>query len=288
MGGADLERNNHSVWLAGAMAAPLAHFSGGSWLTLLVAGTIIGALNHLLPHRQQTGKGVGILKTIAVTLLLACLLPASSLYWPGKWSESVVPAGILALSLWASGRNPERVCGFLLPLMLLILLPVGAAAIRSGQIQWAEPGDMTLELLLIPILLLPGILNNGNIGKWYWGILAFGVLVGVMVCAVLSPGIASTLNDPFRQMGRTLTLGAASRFEPVISMFMTFAWFSLFALVLSWTGKGRWIAAPAAYALCFLHSDWIRLTAVALTVIVWVYPMISVLKNFPKKSEKSA
>lgn len=283
-----MEKNNHSAWLAAAMAAPLAHFSGGSWLTLLVAGTIIGALNHLLPHRQQTGKGVGILEPIAVTLLMACLLPASSLYWPGKWSEAVVPAGILALSLWASGRQPERVCGFLLPLMLLILLPVGAAAIRTGQIQWMEPADMKLELLLVPILLLPRILDNGNTGKWYWGILAFGVLVGVMVSAVLSPGIASMLNDPFRQMGRTLTLGAASRFEPVISMFMTFAWFSLFALALSRTGKGRWIAAPAAYALSFLHSDWIRLSAVALTVILWLYLVISGPKNFPKKSEKSA
>lgn len=283
-----MKKNDPCALLAGAMAAPLVHFSGGSWVTLLVTGTVIGALDSLLPGRQEKGKWGAVLEAATMTFLLAAFLPLSSMYWPGKWSETVVPAGILALSLWASGRKPERVGGFLLPLMVLILLPVAAAAVKTGQIKWLEPSGMEMELLLIPVLLLPGILNISDSGRWYWGILLFGILAGVAVCAVLSPGLAAAVNDPIRQMGRTLTLGAASRFEPVISVFMTFAWFCLFSLLLSRMGKGKWFAAPAAFGLSFLNPEWIGLFAVVLTLVLRLNTVISGLKNFPKKSEKSA
>ena len=281
-------KNNHAAWIAGAMAAPLAHFSGGSWLTLLVIGIIIGAISCLFPRRQHMDKGFIILESAAMVLLMASYLPLSGLYWPGKWNEVVVPGGILAVSLWASERNPGRVAGFLFPLALAIFVPVVLAAVKTGEIRWIEPAGMDMELLLVPVLLLPWIPDSKSPEKWYWGILIFGVLTGMTVNAMLSPGIASGLTDPFRQTGRTLTLGAASRFEPVISVFMTFAWFSLFALALSRIGKGRWIAASVAYGLSSLHWDWIGISAVGLTVFLWLYPVIISLKNFPKKSEKSA
>lgn len=291
------------AWLAVAMSAPLAHFSGGSWLALLAVGLICYAAVALVPGKpNKNSRTLCALELIWIILLLSQFMPLSAVYWPGEKSELVVPAVLLALGAYSSGNRPSRVAGVLFWGMIIMYTPVLIAGVKDLEIQWLIPNSMEMSAWVVPVLLLPCLgkrMSENHSARWYGGILAFGVILWLLTAGILSPSAAANVDAPFREVSRSLSIGAASRFESLIAVAVTFGWFCLGSFLirsgeeclegLGFGGKTvPWVIAVAAYSLQLLGVKIPGKAAAVIAVLLWVIVPAVAGKNSPKKIEKSA
>lgn len=276
------------AWLAVAMSAPLAHFSGGSWLGLLALGLLCTGVTALLPDGMEQVRRSKILCTVELVwliLLLTRFAPLSAAYWPGEKSEFVVPAVLLALAAYSCNKRPGRVAGVLLWILFIMYIPVFAAGVKDVEFRWLIPESMELSAWMAPVLLLPaigGLLGpRGKSRKWNLWILAFGVGLWLITAGVLSANTAQSVSTPFRELSRSLKLGAASRFESVISVAVTLGWFGLYSYLVQCGmtcmegmeihGKSiPWIIAGAAYLLQYFNLRLDGTMIVVNTVLLWI------------------
>lgn len=290
-------------WLAVAMSAPLAHFCGSSWVSLLAVGLVCGSLTALTPKRRNESKLISLLEVALILILISQLLPLSAAYWPGPANHIVIPAALLALAAYGSVKNPERVAGILFWVLIVMYIPVAVAGLRDVEPKWIMPKSMRLNGLLIPVLLLPGAvkgLPDRSAGtKEYWSILAFGIALSILANGILSPGIAAEINTPMRELGRTLTIGVAGRFESLVSVIVTLGWFALASLLIhhgsQHCGKlgaskktAPWIIATAAVLLSWTGVHIPTWFSSVFALFLWVLEPFLHCKKNSKKSEKSA
>lgn len=292
------------AWLLTALFAPLAHFSGDSWLAVLLAGVICCCALALLPHYEGavvSSKGLCLVEYIWALLLLSRFAPLSAQYWPGRGSGVVIPAVLLLLAAYANANRPSRVAGVLFWVLAAGLVPIIIAGGKDVDPRWLLPRDMDLSLLLIPALLTPfaaRFLPTQHREGWGWypWITLLGVTLCLITNGVLSHQVASADPTPFRQLSRSLTIGSASRFESLVSVLITMGWFGLYSLLLRIANvlgykagititENSYVNAVVVYALSYITaiSD-LLLTVV--TIILWVLLPFVHGKIKSKKTEK--
>lgn len=300
-----IDRKRLWAWLAVAMSAPLAHFSGGSWLALLLLGVICGGILALMPA-QSTVTGSKIicgLELVWVVFLLSRLMPLSAQYWPGKKSEYVIPAVLLALGAYGCRKRVSRVAGVLFWVLIILYAPTLIAGGKDIKFQWLAPQSMEASLWLVPVLLLPCCaaflpVTKGTGKGWYTGIVFFGLLLWLITAGVLSPKAAAQAQTPFRELSRSLTIGAASRFESLLSVAVTLGWFGLGSFLIrcgtvfakplgvkeNWS---PWLIAGSTVLLSWTGVQPNSAFGAVFTLFLWVLVPMLHAKKISKKSEKN-
>lgn len=294
------------AWLAVAMFAPLAHYCGGSWPVLLVLSMLAVGLMGFLPENPEPllqNRFLCAVELVWVLVLAGHYLPLSAEYWPGEKSELVVPAALLLLGAYSCTGRPDRTGGVLFCFLVLMLVPFALAAVKDADPEWLIPERMDCDGWVVPILLLPAAAfcfvegeRKGNIG-WICYLPAIGIWSAT--CAVLSPNIASGLETPFRELSRSLTLGAGSRFESLAGVLITLGWFALASLLIRLSSnllqafKVKGTVAPWLAAALAIGSGWLDVQrnpafSAGMTLFLWVLVPILHCKKISKKSEKSA
>lgn len=292
------------AWLAVAMSAPLVHFSGGSWLALLVLGVICYGVAAVLPDKLEAVKKSRIVcaaELIWIVLLLSQLMPLSAVYWPGSKSEIVIPAVLLALGAHSCNQRASRVAGVLFWVFIIMYVPVIIAGVKDLELAWLIPNSMGISLWMVPVMLLPcatKVLDGNQKGHgWYPGILLFGLGMWAITSGVLSPSVASGMGAPFRELSRSLTIGAASRFESLISVAVTLGWFCLGSLLIQCgsvycegigirSSIAPWLIAAASIGLYLAGVRLSPESGAILSIFLWsLLPWIA--EKISKKSEKS-
>lgn len=294
------------AWTGIGMWVLMAHFSGGSWPALILLAVICYSVMKLLPNDVTAlaqSRLYCILQLVGIYLLQTQLLPMSAQYWPGKYAHTVIPSVLILLGLFSCMKRPERVGGILFWGIGLALIPVVLAGSKDLRFEWMLPTQFGVSLWMIPGLLLP-LLAGFAAGertdlKWYkWTVLA-GVTMWIIVSGVLSQKVAANLDTPFRNASMSLTLGAYSRFESLVSVILTLGWYALSSLLFYAAQKcisglnmkkvpGMWF-----FAILLLTSE-IKSVSIPpeITVIyiifVWLLFPVFDLKKISKKSEKSA
>lgn len=300
-----VDRKRLWAWLAVAMSAPLAHFSGGSWLTLLILGLTCGVVLALIPSRSRitNSKVLCTLELVWIVILLSQLMPLSAQYWPGEKSEFVIPVVLLALGAYGCSKRGARVAGVLFWILVILYIPVFAAGGKDVELRWLVPQSMEISLWLVPVLLIPCCAAflpvSSESGKsWYAGILIFGLLLWLMTAGVLSPEAAARMQTPFRELSRGLTIGAASRFESLISVMVTLGWFGLGSLLIrcgsifaqSLGVKEKWSPWLVSGSTVFLSRTGVQLNpefGALFAILLWVLVPMLHAKIFSKKREKN-
>ena len=294
------------AWLTAAMFAPLAHYSGGSWPVLLVLSLLSLGLTGLLPEDPgeiRTSKALCLLELIWILILGGHYLSLSAAYWPGERSELVVPAVLLVLGGYSCTGRPDRTAGVLFWMLLLLLIPFGLAAVRDARSAWILPEKLQCSAWVVPILLLPAAacwcVGKDRNKSMTWKPYLLGLGTWCATSAVLSPNIAMALELPFRDLSRSLDLGAGSRFESLASVLITLGWYALAALLVKLSvlllkelgvrkKLSPWLAVTPMIGLSWLNVQPNPLFSAGMTLVLWVFvPLLHSRKN-SKKSEKRA
>lgn len=294
------------AWLLVAMFAPLAHFSGGSWLAVLIAGVICCCALALIPHYEGAvvnSRALCLIEYVWALLLLGQFAPLSAQYWPGRGSGFVIPAVLLILAAYADSRRPSRVAGVIFWVLVILLIPIIVAGGKDVDPRWLIPEDMALSPLLIPVLLLPFAArflptrHREGYG-WYPWVILLALILSLMTNGVLSHRTATAVQTPFRELSRSLTLGAASRFESLVSALITIGWFGLYSLLLRIANvlgyragitlkENSYVNAAVAIAISYI----VRIPGsivFAVTLLLWIVLPFAHGKIISKKPENSA
>ena len=284
------DHKNRQPWLAAAMSAPLVHLCGGSWLLLapLCAAGFLCCAKLELP---QPGKLLAAAQSLWSVVLLGSLAGELALYWPGRLAHLAVPAAILFLAAYGCTARPERVCAVLLYGIVLLYLPILAAAVRAAQPRDLLPTEGRISLWVIPALLLPAY-GRCIPGRKYTATAVLAVLFWALTGAVLSPRIAGAAAAPARVLSRSITLGTA-RLEALLSAAVTFGWFCLAAWLMapstqSFGKAAPWGVAAAAAAYCVFAPPVPPMLAAVGSFLLWGVLPLLFAKKIPKKSENSA
>lgn len=297
-----IRSKQNNAWLAVAMSAPLAHFSGGSWAGLILLGVACFALVQLLPGVNGEIKENKILygaELVWIIVLLSQWMPMSAAYWPGEHSEWIVPGVLLAISAYSCGKRPARVAGVLFWVLALMYVPVLFAGVKDIKLQWLLPESLGLDWWMVSVLLLPA-LSKWSVGEKDAGrvVPMLGALLWMITAGVLSPKVAGEAEAPFRELSRSLTIGAASRFESLVSAAITFGWFAMSSLLLR-TGEdfakrlgirevlSRWGICAAAFVLIFWEVRISSKAAAWITLFLWVLLPVLALKKQQRKMKKA-
>ena len=288
------------------MLALLAHFSAGSWVTLIVLLMLGYAGMKLLPENRehmQVNKWICAAALLGIYLLLSQMLPLCAKYWPGKKGELVIPATLYLLGVYGCEKRPARVASVLLWIGAILLLPLILAVGKTVKLEWVKPEGMGASLWLIAAVLVPFLVSLATgvktDGKWYTatGIAAVGIWIAVN--GVLSPQVAKNAEEPFRHMSLSLSLGPYSRFESIGSIVITFGWYGFVSLCLHcanrfWEELGvrkekrKWIHVILLLTILWVGARIAPEIMVAYLIVAWVLLPIFRLKKRSKKSEKSA
>lgn len=292
------------AWLAVAMFAPLAHYSEGSWPLLLVLSLAAAGITGLFPNGIRCDhKILNLLEVVWILILSGQYMALSSAYWPGEKSDLVIPGVLLLLAAFAVSGRPDRTGAVLLWLLILLLIPFGLAAGKDGELKWVLPEKLQCSAWVVPVLLLPSAVRwcmaEGKVERINWIIYLPGLCTWCATAVVLSPKFAAEQKLPFRELSRSLTIGAGSRFESLASVAITLGWFALAALFLKLASgcleklgvkkkAAPWVAVIPAIVLSWMKVQINPLIAAGITLILWVIAPILHCRKNSKKSEKSA
>lgn len=300
-----------SAWLFAAMTPVLIQFmSGGAWVWVAIAGGLGLLISAWIwqtgwePERWQTP-----LLLIYIIIVLGTILRQCDESWPIGNSYPAVPLIVFALAAWSAQKGPAaaaRVGAVLFWAVLLMYLAVLGAGAGNVQLRWLKPQRDVPDGLGMLIFLVPSAAASllRPEGKWNVRLslpVIFTIAAAVITSGVLSPSVASKVENAFYEMSRSISLGGvAKRFEALISAGMTVGWFALTSLFLSlcgnlfqrlfagWGKAGVWIAAllAAGWMLCGLHIPSFLLLITG--VVFWgVVPVLTQGLGQRKKSKKS-
>lgn len=298
----ELTSRQMTVWLAAAMSAPLAHFSGAGWVAVGLAALAMLPLT-LLPREGwgNLGERMRMVEFLWLSAAAGLLLENSGVYWPASQNEVFVPLTLLVLAVLTKLTAAPRV-GTVVGMCLAVLyLPVLFGGAAQVELRWLAPASdgMWSGPLLITFLLpaLAGIWRREKQGRGQTLALCggIGVLFGLLTQGILSPHVAAGLPDAFHQMGRSMRLGSISRIEPIVAVAVTLGWYALCSFLLSsavqlakGTGMGERTAVLAAAAIAagviLARVQLPDAAVVILSLFLWVLvPACTPKKKFAKK-----
>lgn len=284
-----------------AMLAVLAHFSSGAWPVLLgIAGVIRLILCHLpdITTRNQN-RAWAIARLVGIYLMTGELLPHAAAYWPGKWSDVVIPTSLFALSLYGQKKRPDRVAGVLWNTVVLLGIPICIAACRAVRLEWVLPDKLSLSGWVIPALLLPLLTKEKGEqilpSRWYAGVAAAAIGIWCVVNGVLSQHVAADSAAPIGLMGQSVGNGGVNC---ALRVWMTILWFGFTSYMIQ-RANSLWNVLYVEEKRKMLWNEIFLLTMVGigdrmckvitivLVLCLWlVLPQIS-RKIISKKDEKS-
>ena len=282
------------AWLfAGLTPVLIQLLSGCAWTWVAIAG-MTGVVLTMLVWRSgwQPVKWQCPLLYIYIVILLGQLLEYVGQSWP-KGDSDAVALILLLVAAWSAWKGPSaaaRTGAVLFWVVLILYLTVFAAGLGDMNWSWMMPRWEPLEGYGLTVLLIPPaavcLLGAGQKrGERLTLPVLFSVIGAFITAGVLSPEIAKSVENPFYEMSRSISLlGAARRFEALISAAMTVGWFALLSLLVSicgrmtqvflpgWGRTGVWVGAAVAAALrlCGLHipAFWMTLTGAVFWVVL--------------------
>ena len=298
-------RNRRSIWLSCAMLAVMGHCCGGNWIILALLSAVCAGMVYCTAG--ETGwigsKLLCAFQLVWILLLAATYLPMAVPYWPGEGSRWIIPAVLLALSAWASSKRAEAAVSTIGWILGVLAIPFLYAMVKDCNPNWLIPTSRKLDPMIVPALLLPiaaAWIPNGERKRCTpVALYTFGVLFWVLAASVLSPQVAGSTDTPLRLLGRTLTIGSASRFESVVSVMITLCWFGLLTMLLEigktlCKGMGIdrtwvvWGIAILVYGLYSLNVQQSPPFSAVMTPVLWVLVPKLHGKRKSKKSENNA
>ena len=210
-----------NLWLLAAIAAPVAHFSGCGWLTVLV--TAAAVLPLTLPGREwRFSRTVALTQILWLGLVAGSLLPASAACWPSD-NDLAVPLTLLTLAALTGATKAPRIGAVLAFAMGLLALPIAISGAVHLELRWLSPAPLTWSPMLALVLLLPALPGDrGEKGRGVLGVGLISLLSAILIQGVLSADVAGRLHDPEYQTARTL-----GYLEPVAAAALTLGWYAL-------------------------------------------------------------
>lgn len=310
-----IPRRQLSAWQFAAMTPVLIQLLGGaSWFWIILMGGISLLVQWILRKWgvEAESRWLFVLQLLYIIVLLGSITGYASQSWPRSNSYPWVPLILLALAAWSAQKGTSaaaRVGCVLFWGVLIVYLLVFGAGIREMEHNWFVFTKKAPEWLGAVIFITPVVAailgNEGKAGGKSLLPVIFCLLAAVITNAVLSPAVASGMDNAFYEMSRSLSLfGVAKRFEALISAAMTVGWFTLLNLYLSvagrlsekifpeWGRPGVWTTAvvSAGCMLCGLRVSAVNLLIFAAVIWVALPILLQLLKQIKKseKNEKSA
>ena len=218
-----MQSKQSQVWLLAALAAPIAHFSGCGWLTVLITAALVMPL-AILEKDWSFPKPVAFVQILWLGIVAGSLLHGAAECWPSD-NSLAVPLTLLTLAALTGAAKAPRIGAVLAFAMGLLALPVALSGAAHLKPEWLAPTPFAWNPMLVLVLLLTSLPVAGKgKGIWYTGVLALAI--AVLEQGVLSPYVAASLPDPEYQTARAL-----GYLEPVASAALTMGWFAVASLL---------------------------------------------------------
>lgn len=290
----------NSIWMAAAMAAPLAKAASVcSWPAVLALGSITVLIGMWLTrYREEQSPWSDALQGLWASVVASEMLFWCQDCWPSHSNPKAAALILLALCIWANCKGRQRGArigciliwpvGFLLGLILVSAAP--EVRLQNLYPSWEMP-----DAALVTILLLPAMYTRQKTGAgFYTGLLGFALFVSVITAGVLSPGISSMMGTGVYELSRSISfLGVSQRLESVAAVSMTIGYFGGIGYLLSipeeTPNRGRMVLAYGALAGLLFIMD-IRLDSRVLaigSILIWaVIPFLDGARKYFQKTEK--
>lgn len=207
------------VWLLAALAAPIAHFSGCGWLTVLITAALVLPLT-ILEKDWSFPKPVAFAQILWLGIVAGSLLPGAATCWPSD-NSLAVPLTFLSMAALTGAAKAPRIGAVLAFAMGLLALPVALSGAAHLKPRWLTPASLTLQPMLVLAFLLAS-LPAADKGKGIWSMGVLSVAIAILEQGALSPCVAAVLPDPEFQTARAL-----GHLEPVVAAALTMGWFSV-------------------------------------------------------------
>ena len=218
-----MQSKQSQVWLLAALAAPIAHFSGCGWLTVLITAALVLPLARINKD-WIFPKPIALFQILWLGIVAGSLLHGTAECWPSD-NSLAVPLTLLTLAALTGAAKAPRIGAVLAFAMGLLALPVALSGAAHLKPQWLSPTPFAWNPMLVLVLLLTSLPVAGKgKGIWYTGVLALAI--AVLEQGVLSPYVAASLPDPEYQTARAL-----GYLEPVASAALTMGWFAVASLL---------------------------------------------------------
>ena len=265
-----------------AVAAPLAHFTGLGYMSVLLAA---GAM---LPLTVLAGDGLkritkpeAVLELLWVGLIMGTLLRVSGTNWPGEKTDLVVPTAILLLAVISGDtKKSVRSCStlFWIAAIPAVLAVIALAGKVEPDLLTPEPAKWTG--VLIAALLYPS-LNGVNKGVKIKTAILTAVVAGILA-TIVQGGLGRAVSEknvtPLYELGRCVGNGG---FEIIVSVVLTLGWYGFasmgmrsaeaFGNMIGLSGiQSRIGAAILAGTVILFHiiiEDWILISG---CLILWI------------------
>lgn len=216
-----MQSKQSQVWLLAALAAPIAHFSGCGWLTVLITAALVLPL-AILEKDWSFSRPVAYTQILWLGIVAGSLLPGAAACWPSDNSVAV-PLTLLALAALTGAAKAPWIGAVLAFAMGLLALPVALSGAAYLKPQWLPPTPIVWNPVLVLVFLLSSLPAAGKgKGKGIWSVGILAVAIAVLEQGTLSSYVAASLTDPEYQTARAL-----GYLEPVVAAALTMGWFSV-------------------------------------------------------------
>ena len=281
-----------------AMTAPLAHYTGLGYMTVLLAAGAMIPLSILAGDgMNRIPKPIAALELIWLGMIMGSLLRVSGENWPGEKSEVVVPLTLLLLGVVTGNREKaERTCSTLFWILLIPALWILAVLAGKTEIEWLTPRSVAWKGNLIAVLLYPVIIMSGNGVQIKAGTI-IALMAGVLA-ALIQGGIglnqAMVEESPVYELGRCIGKGG---FEIIISAVLTLSWYGFVSMGMSSSemlGERMGIRSlgsrvlVSGFAILGLYSERMAEDRIIISGVLLLWILVPILnqKNKLKKDEK--
>lgn len=214
-----MQSKQSNLWLLAALAAPIAHFSGCGWPTVLITTAIVLPLARIKKD-WSFPKPIAMIQLLWLGIVAGSLLPGSATCWPSD-NSLAVPLTLLTLAALTRSAHAPRIGAVLAFAMGLLALPIALSGASHLKPQWLTPTHLTWQPALVLVFLLTS-LPVADKGKGLWSVGVLVVAIAGLEQGALSPYVAASLSDPEYQTARTL-----GYLEPVASAALTMGWYAM-------------------------------------------------------------
>ena len=215
-----MQSKQSQVWLLAALAAPIAHFSGCGWLTVLITAALVMPL-AILEKDWSFPRPVAFVQILWLGIVAGSLLPGAATCWPSD-NSLAVPLTLLTLAALTGAAKAPGIGTVLAFAMGLLALPAAVSGAARMEPGWLVPVMGRWDPGLIAAFLLTCLPAAPGKGRLLPGIGLLAVVLAALVQGTLSPAVASAVSDPFYQTARAL-----GHMEPIVAAALTLGWYAM-------------------------------------------------------------
>jgi hypothetical protein len=158
-----MQSKQSQVWLLAALAAPIAHFSGCGWLTVLITAALVLPL-AILEKDWTFSSPVACAQILWLGIVAGSLLPGAAACWPSDNSVAV-PLTLLTLAALTGAAKAPRIGAVLAFAMGLLALPIALSGASHLKPQWLTPTHLTWQPALVLVFLLTSLPDISSCGR---------------------------------------------------------------------------------------------------------------------------